>query len=306
MVKILVAHLAYPFTMASYFLRALDRREDVEIKTVGAFYDDWLPWNGGMKLPRQYIRPVDFPLPRELMHPNWRMVKPMLGDWKPDLVLQIDAGWHFSDKPDVLTATVATDPHVLNYDLPRAYSDYFFNMQKFYSRPNDIYLPYAYDPTVHYSEQLSKKYDACLIGLHYDNRTALVNGLRANGRMVYYGIGEIYDEARRLYSQSAISLCWSSMQDLPARFFEGMAYRTLLLSNRIQDSTLHFVRGSEFVEFDSIPDAIEKVNYYLAHPDEMKQIAEAGYNAVKSHTWDARVQTILETVGLCEKASHIG
>ena len=37
-IKVLFSYLAYPFTMANYFRRALERRDDVELFTVGSLY----------------------------------------------------------------------------------------------------------------------------------------------------------------------------------------------------------------------------------------------------------------------------
>jgi hypothetical protein len=64
---------------------------------------------------------------------------------------------------------------VLNYDRQRQLADFFFNMQLEYSKNGDIYLPYAYSPDVHYLEEVEKEYDVCMIGLHYQQRTELVN-----------------------------------------------------------------------------------------------------------------------------------
>jgi hypothetical protein len=74
-------------------------------------------------------------------------------------------------------AHVATDPHALNYDRQRQLADFFFNMQTPYMENGDIYLPYAYDPTVHYPVEIDKLYDVCMIGLHYPQRDQLVNHL---------------------------------------------------------------------------------------------------------------------------------
>lgn len=297
--KILVCGVHYPFTMMSYFLRALDRREDVELKTLGAFTDDWIPWNGGLRIPRKYVRQVDFPLPQGVMTPRWEMVKGLLKGWQPDLVLQIDAGWHFTTRPEYLTATVATDPHVLDYSIPRSYSDYFFCMQKVYAKPTDIYLPYAADPTCHYPEPIWHDFDACLIGLHYPQRDKLVHTLNLHGVKTWYSIGEIYDEARHLYNRAKIALNWSSLDDLNARFFEGMAYNKLVLSNKVTDCDLLFEDGVHYVSFKDENDAVEKAKYYLSNPDKMREISENGYNeVVKKHTWDHRIQQIFDTVGL--------
>src|SRR3990167_5221414 len=123
-IKIAFSYLAYPFTMANYFRRALERRNDVELFTVGAFTGQQIPWNGGMTIPMKYPNQVDLPLPPQMVHPSWEQIKDLL-PWKPDLSLTIDASWHFSTKPDCLSAIVGTDPHCLDYDPSRLVCDKF-------------------------------------------------------------------------------------------------------------------------------------------------------------------------------------
>src|SRR3990172_8043776 len=107
-----------------------------------------------------------------MVHPCWEQIKDLL-PWKPNLSLTIDAGWHFSTKPDCLSAIVGTDPHVINYDPSRLMCDQFFNMQYSYLKVMDghiknpdVLLPYAFDPWCHAPMDIPEEYDAVLIGLH--------------------------------------------------------------------------------------------------------------------------------------------
>ena len=153
MLKVLLLYIAYPLAMGTYFCRALERRTDVDLKVTGVYTGSWIPWMGGMELSQKYAKPIDIPLPfpPNIGEVNYDLVKAQLGDWKPDIIINVDAGLHWKYKPsEGYVVTVATDPHVLDYSTPRSYSDKFFNMQKCYSKSGDVYLPYAYDPTVHY------------------------------------------------------------------------------------------------------------------------------------------------------------
>lgn len=301
MKKVLFCYLAFPFALASYFRQAFERRSDVDLYTCGAYTGSWLPWNGGMNLPSKYVYPVNLALPPNVIFPNWAMVQAQL-DFTPDVVIQVDAGWHFKDRPQVeKVITVATDPHCLIYDVPRSYSDYFFNMQSFYSQAGDIYLPYAADTHHHYPIDLLNgfEYDAALIGLHYQQRDNLVNTLRQSGFRVLYDLGLIYDEYREANNKARVGLNWSSLQDLPARVFEVMAMKMVCLTNRVPDLGLHFEEGRDYLAFDTVSEAVEKMNWIKDNPEEAQQIAENGYNAVKEHhTYDLRVDTILKTAGV--------
>ena len=294
MIKIVLSYIHFPFALAKYFERALHRRNDVELFTVGPYTGAWIPWAGGINLPAKYAVAPDLPLPANGTLPIIPIgfVEKQL-PWTPDLWLQIDAGWSLRGKPQYgKNVFVATDPHVLNYDTQRGLADTFYCMQSPYMQPGDEYLPYAYDPTIHYPEDSLLEFDACLVGLLYQEREQLIAGLRNQGLNVHYSIGPVFDEYREIYNRSTFALNWSSQQDLCARVWEGMAMKRVVVTNRVPDLDKFFLENRDYIGFDSIGEAIEKVLYF--HQDDAtKSIAMEGYKAVKPHTWDARIETIL-------------
>lgn len=300
--RILFVAKFFPFTMAHYFLRALRCRDDVEILTCGEFFGQYIPWANGMTIPDKYPNQVDIPLPRGMDTVAYAQVAPSL-PWKPDLVLNVDAGFHFRTKPNSLYAVVATDPHVLGgwYAGVRPLTDKFFNMQSSYLQPNDILLPYAFDKACHYPvDAVSKEYDCSIIGLHYPQRDEWVRRLRANGVTVNYRIGDIYDEYRDENNKAWIGLNWSSLQDVTARVFEIMAMRMVPVLNRLPGlDALGFVDGEHYLGFSSMDEAVEKVIWAKSHPDQSKQIANIAYQYVYEHdmTWNNRIRQILKTMG---------
>ena len=198
MIRVVISALWFPLTMARWFVEAFDRRDDVDLKLVGPFTSNRIPWGGGMTLPMRYVRVPDVPLIENFIQtsPGSWMVENQI-PWKPDLWLQIDAGWHFSNKPKAgIVAHIGTDPHVLNefYKPAKANADMVFGMQSPYIQPGEFLLPYAADPVWHAPLDMPKKYDVCLIGLHYEHRTKLVNRLRARGLKVYYYIWPVFRE----------------------------------------------------------------------------------------------------------------
>ena len=62
-IKVALSAIWYPMAMASYFWRAFKRRDDVDLFVVGPFTDTWIPWAGGMHLPRKYVMTPDLALP---------------------------------------------------------------------------------------------------------------------------------------------------------------------------------------------------------------------------------------------------
>lgn len=297
--KIVLGYLAYPFCIASYFRHELEKRPDVELFTVGAYHGDHIPWNGGMRIPLKYVKPVNLPLPPTLNYPRWEMIKDKI-PWTPDLILCVDAGFFISGVQDIPYAIVATDPHVLNYDRQREIAK-LFNMQKAYLKEGDVWLPYACSPDHHYAMSgVEKTNDASLIGLHYPQRNALVGALRAKGHKILYEIGSIFDEYREKNNSATIGLNWSSAQDITARVFEIMAMRQVPVINRLPHlDELGLIEQKHYIGFDSVQDAVEKVEWALSYPDFADAIALNAHNLVhEKHTYKIRVQQIFDEMGL--------
>jgi len=309
MMRVVVSYLGYPLTMATWFIRALQRRDDVELIRVAPFTGTWIPWSKpgqdprlGMNLPQKYVDQPEIALPQSMA--NMHMHPEMLRDRLPkdiDLWIQIDAGWHFSVRPPAkCSILIETDPHVLKpwYQLPKSYSDFTFCMQSNYMEKDEIFLPYAHDPTVHYPMNLEKEYDVCLVGLLYPQRAALIDKLRADGLSVFYDIGLIFDEYREVYNKSRIALSWSTLQDLPARVWEGMAMGLPVVTNRVPDLDHFFSDFHDYVGFEDLEEAEIKILDLMKDEPVRQMVANHGFASVQPHTYDARIQTILETVGL--------
>ena len=308
-IRILLLYKAYPFCLASYFRRALERRQDVELFTCGEFSGQFIPWNGGMTIPMKYQNQVDLPLPVGMNKVSWNMIADRL-PWKPDLVLNVDAGFHLTTKPDVPYYVVATDPHVLGdwYAQVRPIADKFFNMQGIpYIHEGDVWLPYAFDPTVHYPEhtdviynsstnEVTKEHDCSIIGLHYPQRDEWVSRLRAKGVKVNYRIGDIYDEYREENNKAWIGLNWSSLEDVTARVFEIMAMKLVPVLNRLPGhDQLGFEEGRHYLGFSNMDEAVEKVMWAINNRPQAEQIALNAYQFVnhKNMTYDNRISQIL-------------
>lgn len=302
-IKVVISGLIFPFTILGYFWRAFERRDDIDLFVTGPFSDDYIPWNYGMTLSRKYVKQPHYPLPLGAAKSSLpaSFVESRL-PWKPDLWLQIDAGWHFTTRPNAnMVGHIQTDPHVLKqlYQQPKSYSDVVWCMQTPYIEPGEVYLPYGWDVEFHRPLDTPKIHDACLVGLHYPQRDALVDRLRSRGLDVYYSIGEIYDQYQLRYNQSKIALSWSSKQDLPARVWESMAMGIPTVTNRVPDLTVNNLQeGKHFLGFDTLDEAEKQVMKLLVDEQLFSTIAENGRLAVESCSWDNRVEQILGDCGL--------
>jgi hypothetical protein len=302
-IKLGLGYLSYPFTMADFFIRALRRRNDVELFVFGPHYGQYTPWNGGMNIPMKYPNIIDLPLPPQMISPSWEMIKGQLPN-DLDAVICVDAGFHISTKPDIPYAVVGTDPHVLGdwYAKVRHMTDKFFNMQSDYMQEGDILLPYAMDPTVHYPvDGIQEEYDCCIIGLHYPQRDEWVKRLRALGVKVNYRIGDIYDEYREENNKAWIGLNWSSLNDVTARVFEICAMKLVPVFNRLPAlDALGFEEGRHYLGFSSMDEAVDKVMWAKNNREFAEAIALNAYQLVheKDFTWDNRIDQILTIMGL--------
>lgn len=301
--KILATQFFYPVSIGRYIIEEFQERADVELKTAGPAFGSWIPWNGGMNLPSKYALNPDIPFPNTNQIPI-SMVEARLGDWKPDVILQIDAGFHFTGRPKHgYNMLLETDPHCLK-DWYRGASknfDYIWCMQTPYMDEGDHYLRYAYSSKWFYPEQQEKIYDAALIGLSYDHRQYLISALGKAGFKCYSGIGVVYDEYRKIYNQSRIALSWSSLKDTPMRVYEGMGMGLPLVANRTSDLVSMFKDGRDFFGFDTASEAVEKVKWIFENPEQAERIAVNGFLSAKfDYTWKDRVDEMIE-----EMARHI-
>ena len=316
--RVLFLSIYYPLFMGKYFDRAFRRNPDVEIITAGPFTGDWIPWfnqetqQGGMRLPSKYGTPPDVPLP---FPPNvgsvsYDFVKAQLPKgWIPDLIVTCDAGINWTSKPqDGYVVTIGTDPHVLDYSHARRVSDKLFNMQLCYKEPKDSYLPYAYDPTVHYPLSTTvptlEEYDsyqdtdAVLIGMPYENRVKWVDELRKHGVSVIFENAPVFDEYRELANRARIGLNWSSLKDTNARFFETPAFGLAPVMNRTPDAHLFLEEGEDYMGFDDLQQAVEAVLYLKNNSNEVERLSKNAHAKIQNETYDLRVQQILEECGL--------
>ena len=166
-------------------------------------------------------------------------------------------------------------------------------------KPRDRLLPYAASEIHHYPEEREKIYDACLIGLHYENRTKLVNRLRARGLKVYYDIGPVFDEYREIYNQSKVALSWSSLDDLIARVFEAMAMNVPLVCNNVPSMSTHFISGQHYYGFNNLDEAEAQVHMALENYEDAMGVSEAGHRKVMAqHLYKYRISDILRNCGL--------
>lgn len=286
--KILLTFRHFPVAMGRFFHWGF---QDLghEVFTVGPYSGGKIPW-GDFYYPDHKF-PPDFQLPDANF--SFEEVLPKIG-FKPDIVVQAGDTFWLTGKSPVPNIIIGTDPHVLDYSERLKDADYFFTMQQFY-HPSEKWIPYAYDPAIHKYEHDGEEFDVVFCGLQYAHRDKALKAMEAKGLRVKNTLGLIYEEYCSEYNKGKIAFNWSSLKDLPARFWEGLAMKRMVLTSRVPDLTLlDFKEGEDYVGFDTVEEAVEKALYYSAHDEERQRIAENGFKKVKNHTYKNRCKEILK------------
>lgn len=130
--------------------------------------------------------------------------------------------------------------------------------------------------------------------LYTNNRDTQISGVSNMGPVDYY------DDMPYVFMNSKINLnisLKSIKTGIPLRAFDIMGSGGFLLSNYQIEFTEYFVPEEDFVFYDSKEDMLNKVDYYLEHEKERKEIAENGMRKVRTeHTMKKRIETIVEVL----------
>lgn len=82
---------------------------------------------------------------------------------------------------------------------------------------------------------------------------------------------------------------------VPLRVLEIMACKGFVLVNYQEDLAKEFEDGKELVMYRNLEEMTDKVQYYLEHEEERRQIARAGYEKVlREYNYAAKLRKILE------------
>lgn len=174
-----------------------------------------------------------------------------------------------------------------------------------------LYLPEGFSPEVFQPMDVAQDIDVSFVGQAYGFRPGFVNTLRRAGIDVKafgegWPAGSIsFADYTRLLSRSRINLGHGGIgyaeeiTNVKARDFEiPGAGGGLYLTTFNADLAQHFVVGEELACYRDVDEAVELIRYYLRHADEARAMAARAYErCVREHTWHARFQTILRTVG---------
>jgi glycosyltransferase involved in cell wall biosynthesis/Flp pilus assembly protein TadD len=109
-----------------------------------------------------------------------------------------------------------------------------------------------------------------------------------------------HEKAAEIYSKSLINLNISLNGDLNLRVFEVLSSGGFLLTDRLSSESgldLLFRDGEHLVCFEDEKDLVDKINYFLNHPDEAKEIARNGCEEYRrNHTPEKKSKELMDYV----------
>lgn len=161
-----------------------------------------------------------------------------------------------------------------------------------------FYLPLGFDPDIHtpYPQPLREIFDITFVGTYRPEREFIrtIPNIKIYGNGWGDPIQEIYkDSLIKLNTYSKIILNHHYTHDTTnMRLYEVLAQKRFMLTDKAGE----FKDGEDLVVYTSHDDLLEKIQFYLLHPDERHRIAENGYNSVQKHSYKSRMETMIKII----------
>ncbi len=119
------------------------------------------------------------------------------------------------------------------------------------------------------------------------------------GKVQNMGPVNYYDGMPYVFKTAPINLnitLRSIKSGIPLRAMDIMGCGGFLLTNYQADFLDYFVPDEDFVFYEDYKDLMGKVEYYLTHPKERKEIAANAHEKMKEHTLEARLNEICNVI----------
>lgn len=166
---------------------------------------------------------------------------------------------------------------------------------------------------------LHKIYDVSFVGTNIANRQELIDILKNEGVQVRtFGRGwsssyVSFDEMVKIYNQSKINLSFmqsygnATRPQMKCKIFDICLCGGFLLCEYIPGIEEYYEIGKEIECFNSLEEALHKIQYYLNHEDKREAIAEAGWKrATSEHTNLINLSNLFQKIEKDVKAKNDG
>jgi len=170
-----------------------------------------------------------------------------------------------------------------------------------------VFLTQGVDTTFfHPAPSPFPEFDVVFVGQMRRHRRRLLSRVeRAGIRVTTFGPGAdnppVYGkDLAAVYRRARIVLNLNSdprSTGFSLRVFQVMGTGAMLLSEYCPDLERVFENGKDLAWFRTADECVELLSYYLAHPGEREQIAEAGCRTVHEHyTWERVMERLIREV----------
>lgn len=132
-----------------------------------------------------------------------------------------------------------------------------------------------------------------------NNRAEILDKVFKSFPNSWLSFGTFFVDAAVRYARGRVGFNISIRDDLNMRFFEILSYGTCLLTNTnvVGIEELGFQEGVHFLGYETIDEAVAKVEFALQDPMKREEIAKAGHELARAeHTYEHRVKQVIETI----------
>jgi len=161
---------------------------------------------------------------------------------------------------------------------------------------NRVWFPNAYDDSLIFNTGDEREFFVGFCG-NYANRKIMIDDLEKK-----YGLKKdifvIGHDMVRAINSYQIHFNKNISNDINYRSFETIGCETMLLTNyNDQYLKLGFVDMENCVFYSSHYDMLDKINFLKQNPNEIRKISKKGKELAGKHTYDKRVEKLLEFLG---------
>ncbi len=132
----------------------------------------------------------------------------------------------------------------------------------------------------------------------YDFKLYTNSDMKNTPGIISQGVAGYYDEMPKLFRLSKINVNITSktiQSGIPLRMLDIMGAGGFVISNYQTEIPQYFEIGRDLEVYESIPDLLSKIDYYLAHEEARQEIARNGYEKVKeAFTYEIMLKDILD------------
>ncbi|GAE92454.1 hypothetical protein JCM21714_1457 [Gracilibacillus boraciitolerans JCM 21714] len=250
-------------------------------------------------------------------------LKPILKEFKPQIIICNAGGYTFSEEDSnwlkdlgfILVGITLSDPDVFvgtkkfahRFDYHATNAIEALNMYKEAGINNTIHFPpFAIDRSFIETEAVARpdwNADVVCIGnaFNREDRNRVMNHLNQSLDVKVYGTGweipgafpvsgeDFFSAARAGKFHINFPATRAGYTNLKIGVFESIANGGILCTEIFEEMEIFFDYGEEIIGYKNEFDLKEKIEYYLAHPEEAENIRRKSFaKLVEKHMWESR------------------